>query len=227
METNNFCHQCSSECPFYLCLKDSDHKSLLNEVSQIYYKRKELVFKQSTRSTQVFYLKSGLIKLFIERRNDKNAILKIVTPGSFIGVHSFSKDICQYSASTLADSEVCIFPKELIFKLISSNPDFTQLIFDAISEKNTYIIKKISSLSTKQMHGRLADVLLYLNSSEFNNTNIFSHITRQDIAELSGMALESVIRLLSEFKEDGLIRLDGKKIVINNEELILKLSEIG
>ena len=77
------------------------------------------------------------------------------------------------------------------------------------------------------MHGRLADVLLYLNSSEFNNTDVFSHITRQDIAELSGMALESVIRLLSEFKEDGLIRLDGKKIVINNEELILKLSEIG
>jgi CRP/FNR family transcriptional regulator len=224
---STLCHQCNSECPFYLCLKDTSQSLLLNEVSQIYYKRKELIFKQNTRSTQVFYLKSGLVKLSIERRNEKNAILKILTPGSFIGIHSFSKDVCQYSAATLTNSEVCIIPKEVIFKLITNTPSFARLIFDNISEKHTYIIKKISSLSTKQMHGRLADVLLYLNSSEFNNTDVFSHITRQDIAELSGMALESVIRLLSEFKEDGLIRLDGKKIVINNEELILKLSEIG
>lgn len=224
---STLCHQCNSECPFYLCLQGSDQGSLLNEASQIFYKRKELIFKQNTRSTQIFYLKSGLIKLSIERRNDKNSILKIMTPGSFIGIQSFNNDLFQYSASTLTNSEVCIFPKDKAFKIITSNAAFAQLIFDAISEKHAYIIKKISSLSTKQMHGRLADVLLYLNSSEFNNTDVFSHITRQDIAELSGMALESVIRLLSEFKEDGLIRLDGKKIVINNEELILKLSEIG
>jgi len=208
-------------------LKDSEQSLLLNEVSQIYYKRKELIFKQNTRSTQIFYLKSGLVKLLIERRNEKNTILKIMTPGSFIGIHSFNHDLFQYSASTLTNSEICIFPKDMAFKLITSNPYFARLIFDNISEKYNFIVKKISSLSTKQMHGRLADVLLYLNSSEFNNTDIFSHITRQDIAELSGMALESVIRLLSEFKDDGLIRLDGKKIVINNEELILKLSEIG
>ncbi|HOT13676.1 MAG TPA: Crp/Fnr family transcriptional regulator [Bacteroidales bacterium] len=224
---STLCHQCYSGCPFYLCIKDTGQGLLLNEVSEIFYKRKELIFKQNTRSTQIFYLKSGLVKLSIERRNEKNAILKILTPGSFIGINSFSKDLCQYSAAALTNSEVCIIPKEVVFKLITSNPCFAQIIFDAISEKYAYIIRKISSLSTKQMHGRLADVLLYLNSSEFNNTDVFSHITRQDIAELSGMALESVIRLLSEFKEDGLIRLDGKKIVINNEELILKLSEIG
>jgi CRP/FNR family transcriptional regulator len=73
----------------------------------------------------------------------------------------------------------------------------------------------------------LADVILYLSGEEFEKTGVFNYLSRNDIAELTGMSKENAIRLLTEFKNDGLIKVDGKDIIINNIELLQKLSSIG
>jgi CRP/FNR family transcriptional regulator len=72
------------------------------------------------------------------------------------------------------------------------------------------------ALGTKSLHGRLATALLYLNEDRFHHEDIFSHITRTDLAELSAMSIESLIRILKEFKQEDLIKLEGKRIEILN-----------
>lgn len=202
---------------------DDFSKSLIN----ITYKRKETIIKQKNSSTHLIYLKSGLVKSFSERKNNKNIILKIYPQDSILGIPSHDVEVYNYTAVALKDCEVCLLPKEQFFMLLEQNSLFVNYIFETYSNYSVLLADKLLSLGTKQMHGRLADTILYLCSQEFANTNVFETITRKDISEMSGMSSESAIRLLTEFKNDGLIRSNGKRIEINNFELLNRLSEIG
>ena len=77
------------------------------------------------------------------------------------------------------------------------------------------------------MYGRLADALIYLSSEHFKDEDIFSLVTRKDISEFAGLSTETTIRLLNEFKNEGIIKLEGKRIVIINIKSLKKISSCG
>lgn len=223
----NICKLCGGSCEL---LKNLDEHSInhhLRSLIKVHYKKKETVIKQNSHTSNVYFLKDGLVKIFTERRNDKNIILKIIPPNNFVGCTQIFSETYNFSAIALKDSEVCVLPKDAYLALLNSNKNFTRQIIELHAKYSSFVVDKISSLGTKQMHGRLADAIIYLCSDEFKDMNIFESITRKDIAEISGMSAESVIRLLTEFKNDGLIKADGKNIEINNMELLSRLSEIG
>jgi CRP/FNR family transcriptional regulator len=223
----DICKSCNEICDFKKYLEDVIITENQKAVIQVLYKKKETVVKQGSHSTHLIYVKSGLIKVFTERRNEKNIILKIVPPRNFIGTTQIYSDNYNYTAIALKDSEVCLIPKDLIYSLMQKSNSFAQVVYKSNARYSSLMVNKISSLGTKQMHGRLADVILYLCNQEFKETNVFDYITRKDIAEMSGMSSESAIRLLTEFKNDGLIITDGKRLEINNLELLNRLSEVG
>lgn len=224
---NYICKNCSDICDFVKNFNNELSEEYIKSLATVYYKRKETVIKQNSHSSHIIYIKSGLIKVFTERRNDKNIILRIVSPHNFIGLTQMYSDIHNFSAIALKESEVCLIPKIHVLNLMQNSIDFAKIIYKEQSLYTSLLINKISSLGTKQMHGRLADVILYLCNSEFKEEDIFEVITRKDIAEMSGMSSESAIRLLTEFKNDGLIKMNGKKIETHNLELLLRLSDIG
>ena len=223
----NICKNCNEICELVKHIESGLDADNMKSLTNVRYKKKENIIKQNSHSAHIIYIKSGLVKLFTERRNDKNIILRIAPPGSFLGITQLHSSTFDFSAVALRDCEICLFPKENFMEIVYSKREFAKYIFDTNSIYSTFLINKISSLGTKQMHGRLADVIIYLCSSEFEGLDIFESITRRDVAEMSGMSSESAIRLLTEFKNDGLIRTNGKKIEINNFELLNRLSEIG
>ncbi len=131
----------------------------LKSLAKVHYKRKETVVKQSSHSSHVIYIKTGLIKVFTERRNDKNIILSIAASGTFIGLTQIYSDVNNFSAIALSESEVCLLPKKSVFYLIQNNNEFANIIYKAQSTYSSLLISKISSLGTKQMHGRNAAML--------------------------------------------------------------------
>jgi len=221
------CKGCENKCNFFKYLKIDLPDENIKMISPIRYRRKEMIIKQDSYSQNICFIKSGIVRVFCERRNDKNIILNIATPNEFVDLSNIYKDTYIISATAMSDCEICIIPKLYINNIIKNNSSFAQFLLEKLSEQNNYYVKKIQSLGTKQMHGRLADVILYVCSERFKVTSIFEHLSRKDIAELAGMSSENAIRLLTEFKNDGLIKMDGKKILINNLELITRLSEIG
>lgn len=223
----NTCKNCNEICKLVKHVESGLDIDNLKSLTNVRYKKKENIVKQNSHSAHIIYVKSGLVKLFTERRNDKNIILRIAPPGSFLGLTQLHSSTFDFSAVALRDCEICLFPKESFMEIIYTNKEFSKFISETSSKFSTFLINKISSLGTKQMHGRLADVILYLCSDEFEGLDIYESITRKDIAEMSGMSSESAIRLLTEFKNDGLIRTTGKKIEVNNFELLNRLSEIG
>jgi len=225
--SSEMCHACDNSCILLKVMSESDRKVLLQRATRVSYRKKEMIFKQGSFQTSLFLLKSGQVKIFMERRNDKNIILKISTSNEFINLASFLQPTHEFSAVTLCNSEVCIIPLEDVRHLMGKKPELGQLIVQEYSRISSFLLQRIISVGTKQMHGRLADVILYLCSSVFENSDIFEYLSRKDIAEIAGMSVEGSIRLLTEFKNDGLIKINGKQITINNLELMLRLSEIG
>jgi CRP/FNR family transcriptional regulator len=79
----------------------------------------------------------------------------------------------------------------------------------------------------KQMHGRLADVLLYLDTMKYNNESIFAYLSRKEIADFAGLSTESTVKLLKGFEQDGLIRLVDKDIEVLEREALKEISKRG
>jgi len=214
-------------CPFCL-LKEDELNTLKENITIIKYKKNETVFKQKTYVSNILYIKDGLAKLYIEGSNGRNLILKITSNGDFIGLTDmYNKGMHTFTAIALKESEIFSFEVEAFKKMLEGNSQFAKKILQWYCKNSEYIFNKLSTLGTKQMHGRLADVILYLSGEEFEKTGVFNYLSRNDIAELTGMSKENAIRLLTEFKNDGLIKVDGKDIIINNIELLQKLSSIG
>jgi len=135
--------------------------------------------------------------------------------------------IYNYSAVALKDSTICLIEKDSFKKLLIDNGLFASEIIKWYCDKEKQLFEKIKSLGVKQMHGRLADTLLYLCQDNFKTDDVFSVITRKDIGEFAGISTESTVRLLTELKNENIISINGKKVEIIDSELLKQISRRG
>jgi CRP/FNR family transcriptional regulator, polysaccharide utilization system transcription regulator len=196
--------------------------------TQIQYNKGENICKQGAFTSYVLYLVDGLVKLYLESPNNKNINVRILKSSEYIGLSSiYGDNIYNYSAIAMQDSTICLIEKDSFRKLLIDNGHFASEIIKWYCEKEKRLFNKIKSLGIKQMHGRLADTLLYLSNEELESEDVFSVVSRKDIAEFSCISTESTVRLLTEWKNDNIIDLDGKKIEILNKKLLEEISMRG
>jgi CRP/FNR family transcriptional regulator len=198
-----------------------------NKIS-LNYKKGEIISKQGSFASHIIYLKKGLAKVYIEGKS-KNLVLKITSPGNLIGLPCLfdGNNTFLYSASTYVDSEVELIDIQLFKKIILQNPKFAFRIINTLNENTVQTYGRFFCLTNKQMHGRLADILLCLSQRIYKCDAFNLPLTRSDLAELTGMSPESVIRVMKDFKEDELIKITGKDIELLNIEMLMKISEVG
>jgi CRP/FNR family transcriptional regulator len=110
---------------------------------------------------------------------------------------------------------------------LRGNSDFADEFIRRISIMTIFNFDQFISLTQKQMNGRIADALFYLSTQIYNSNPFEMTISRQDLADLSGMSKESAIRILKEFKNEGILSVDGKTLNILNPQQLRKISETG
>lgn len=217
----------NKECCFDELTKDERKQVDENKVT-LTYKKGEIVCKQGSFASHIVYLKKGLAKVYLEGKS-KNLILKITPPGNLIGLPCIyeGNNVFLYSAATYINSEVELIDIELFKQLILQNPKFAYRIINVLNENTVQTYGRFHCFTNKQMHGRMADILLCLSQRIFKTDAFNLPLTRSDLAELTGMSTESVIRVMKDFKEDGLIKFEGKDMELLNFEMLLKISELG
>ena len=221
------CTNCENKCVFNL-LSGPELDVLNQNLSLINYNKNETIFKQKTYISDVLYLKEGAVKTYLEGSNGKNLIVNIIPQNNFVGLTDlYKRNTHTYSSVAIKNSSIYSIEIENFKKILHSNSAFSKAVMEAYCEHGEFIYTKLGTLGTKQMHGRLADAIIYLSSEKYDGMDIFRYLTRNDIAEFTGMSKENAIRLLTEFKNDGLIKLEGKSVMVNNHELLRKLSTIG
>ena len=195
--------------------------------SHIRYKKGETIVKEGARVTDILYVIEGLVKMYIEGP-DKNIIIKLLNSDDYIGLTSlFGDDTYYFTAVALKETKVCIINREGIKDLITLSCDFSRELSNWYCKNYNIMLTKCLNLGLRQLNGKLANTLLYLNREEFKEIDIFSYISRKDLAELSGMSMESVVRILSEFRDEKIIEIKGKKIEIMDLERLKIINQRG
>jgi len=222
------CVKCKRSAKCFKELIPSELEFINQNKTQIVYKKGETICKQGAFASYVSYISDGLVKLYLDNPNNKNLNLKILKTSEFIGFSSiYGDNIYHYSTVALKDSVICLIEKNSFRKLLVNNGPFASKIIKWYCEHEKQLFNKIHSLGNKQMHGRLADALLYLSDQDLEGVQIFSHLSRKDIAEFAGVSTESTVRLLTEFKNDNIIDTEGKEIEIVNLKMLKEISRRG
>jgi CRP/FNR family transcriptional regulator, polysaccharide utilization system transcription regulator len=202
----------------------------LIEVNQVElsYKKNEIICKQGSLAPHVIFLKEGLVKAYIEGCG-LNLVLKIISGGKFVALSSAMEgnNVFQYSTQAYVDSKVKLINIHVFRKLLRSNAEFAAEIFNVQGANAVQIYGRFFCLTQKQSYGRLADILLCLSDNVFGKSTFELELSRKEIAELSGMTQESVVRILKKFKDDNLIATNGKLIEITDYDKLQRISQKG
>jgi CRP/FNR family transcriptional regulator len=137
----------------------------------------------------------------------------------------------RYNASAVAldDCSLCFIPRDTFFSILKNNPGLSFEIIKMLSVELRKAEQKITDLAQRPVRERMAEALLFLKETyglEADNAAINVVLSREDIANLVGTATETAIRLLSEFKHDGIVEFVGKKIKILDPDKLIKTAGI-
>lgn len=221
------CADCNCNAQIFRNLGALELELINNSRFQVDYKAGEIIFKQGTPSPYFVCITSGLAKIYIEGYG-KNLILGLVKPIDYIfGPGVYVDNRHYYSASAVEDCTACLVDASVFKKLIRENPDFADEFLRRISLQSIYNFEQLVSLTQKQMPGRIADAIFYLYEKIYGKNPFELTISRQDLADLSGMSKESAIRILKEFKEEEILTLVGNTMEILNIKQLRQISETG
>jgi CRP/FNR family transcriptional regulator, polysaccharide utilization system transcription regulator len=205
-------------------LEDLDYEKSCN-----FHKRGTILYHEGNRINGFYCVNKGIIKLYKTGIEGKEQIIKFAKRGDVIAYRSIlSNEVACTTAKVIDDAILCYIPADFLHKTIKKNSEFSmelmQLACKELGEANNYI----TDIAQKTVRERLAEVLVLLknefDTDEDDTLNI--SLTREELANIVGTATESVIRLLSEFKSDKLIELNGRKIKILDLPTLIKVGNL-
>jgi CRP/FNR family transcriptional regulator, polysaccharide utilization system transcription regulator len=222
------CEECNRKSELFKLLTPEETKTLNEDRFEVQFRTGENIAKQGTKLTHLVNLTSGSVKIYIEGLNSRNLLLNIIGPYSIIGGPGmFTDNKFHFSITALEETSVCFINAERFKVILDVNKTFAAAFFKHLNMKQMMLFDKLVSLTQKQMHGKLADALLYLSEKIYKSTDFDLLISRQDIADMTAMSKDSAIRILKEFEKDGIIISKGKKIAIPKMEALKEISLKG
>jgi CRP-like cAMP-binding protein len=224
------CNKCSLEsASLFKYLSPEETEALNFEKDFRQYKRGDILYQEGNRISGFFCINSGIIKVFKTGFDGKEQIIRFAKKGDIIAYRSvLSNELACTSAKVIEDCDVCFIPSEILISFIKTNPAYAfellKLACHELGEANSFI----TDIAQKTVRERLAEILLLLYNEFGVDEQKFLNIslTREELANIIGTATESVIRLLSEFKSDKLVELNGRKIRIINNKGLEKISNV-
>ncbi len=222
---------CTISSHYWRCfdkLTEEERKDLDKQSVAIKYKKGEIICKQGSFVSQVMYVEKGLAKVFLDNGSN-SLVLKIIPEGNLLGLASVSLEYntYQYSAMAYIDSEIRQIDINVFRELLNTNSGFAKEVIDILSANSVQIYGRFFCLTHKQAFGRLADIILCLSERIFKKKEFELPLSRKDLAELSGMSSETVIRILKKFNEEGLISMNGKNFIVHDYERLQQISDKG
>lgn len=226
--------RCCSRCfddgeeSIFDCLTDEELELLVKEKRHVHFNAGETILKQNTSASHVVCVKRGLAKILAEGDGDKRLILRLVATHSILtGGGIFMDEIRHFTVQAVTEVECCFIDSDKIFELVSKNNRFAFELLKLNNRQNIQMLNNLVGITQKYMPGRVADLLLYLKNEIFMCNPFDTRLSRQELADMTGMTMESFIRILKEFKSSGIIVVDGSTIQIADEEALTLISRKG
>lgn len=226
------CENCSARSKGVFC--DLQHMNL-DDVSSHkvmnHYKKGQTIFFQGNPPMGLYCVSTGKIKITRTGDDGKESIVRIAGPGDILGHRSlFSKESYEATATVLEESTICFLEKNYILSAIQAYPSVAMNIIEKLSRDMGAAERRSASMFQKNARERLADLFLefadHYGIREKSLIRLDIRLSRDEMASIIGSAHETVIRLISEFKDEGILHLEGKVIFIKDMEKLREFANI-
>jgi CRP/FNR family transcriptional regulator len=222
------CKNCGLKLNLFCYLTDDQLEGINDKRNEVQFKPGETIFKSGGPLTHILCLTSGMVKVHLEDASNKKILLGIVKPVQLLGGPGFLVDERHYvTATAIEETTACYISTKDFKKVMKVNPEFSMELVRYLNERIIYYMEKMNVLAHKHMHGKLADTFLYLADHVYNNDTFETSLSRQDLADMSAMTKESAIRVMKEFKNEGILNYNTTHFEILNKEALVKISRTG
>lgn len=225
------CHTCGSRHKSIFCHLEFEELASFNESkSCMSFKKGQTIFSEGGYPLGIFCVNSGKVKLSHSGQDGKEQIIHMAKEGDVLGYRALlSTERYNATAVALDDTNVCFVPRDTFFKVLKSSQGLSLEIIKLLATELRRAVNTITDLAQKPVRERTAEALLFLKETygfEEDGATIDVVLSREDIANLVGTATETAIRLLSEFKQDKIVELTGKKIKILDMAKLIKTANV-
>ena len=228
MDPNCTCELCELKGLFFDSLEGEYLDMVCSGKVEKEYAQGETIIKEGTQIIDFTYLKSGLVKLYRSNSVGKEQIITIAKPFDYVSLLSvFSNDQYNYSVAALEDSVTCTIKMNDVRSIVNENGSLAFNLLKRMSKVADKIILDSLEIRTKHLRGRVAYLLIYFSQDVYLSTEFDLPLSRKEMAEFVGMTTENVIRTLSEFRKDGILKIYGKTIQIVNMDTLKSIAEFG
>lgn len=222
------CFDCLFKATCDQLVSRDDFDFLFQSAIQQSYKQGEMILKQGMKANYLVYLSKGIVKFNFENENGKNLILTISKAPTLLGLANIlNEDVNIFSIVALVECEGCLIDVNKLKILALNNRMFMMNILKMSTGLFRNSIFNFISLAHKQVHGRIADIFIYLSKNIYEENSFVLSLSRQELAEFAGCSKENVIHTLRKFDADGIIKVSGKKIEIIDLERLQKIGKTG
>lgn len=208
---------------------DADKPNNINELKnffcdegeQVDFKKGELIYTEGQHSNKLFLILNGVVKTHSIDANAKELITALYKADDFLGFTSFEDNIPYYeSATSVEDTELVGISKKQVKDILKKSQEVSLELMNLLADNLSVIKKQLLKMAYSSVRKKTASTILqFVEIMNTNPTNAIK-ISRSDLATTAGIATESLIRTLSDFKKDGLIEIEGRNIkVVDLEKL--------
>lgn len=205
------------------------HEILTANKSEQIYKKGEIIFREGAFPTGIFYISKGKVKKYKVDNESREHIIYVANTGELLGYHAIlAQGRYPDFAAALEESIIGFIPKEDFLDALAQSPLLNSRLLKTLSHEYAVLANSITLFSKKSVRERLALQLIVLREKYKDHLKpgmpVEINMGRDDLASLVGTARENVVRILTEFKEDGILDTKGRKIIIHNVNKLITIA---
>ena len=215
----------------WLYLSESDRELLSREAKSHLLRKNQILFEQGSVAQNVYVLMKGKVKAYQSNRDGSNQILFIYVARDMFGYRPILANENQpLSVAALETSEFLVIGRERFLYVLEESPTLSKHLLISLSKEFSILANRINNFTQRSTRERLALALLLLQEkyewvSDSDDTSTIN-LKRSDLADYVGTSLETLVRILTEFKAHGLVSIDGKNVKISDRRRLLKIAAI-
>ncbi len=226
------CTACSSRVLGVLCnLKELALKECNEHKTTNYYKKGQVIFYEGNQSYGLYCVFSGRVKLFKSGVDGRQQIVRLAGPGDLLGYRSlFAGEAYHATAEAIEDATVCCIDKTAFFTMLGKNQELAFNVIRKLARDLREAEDKATSIAQRSVRERMAELLLMLVETygrpSKKGRKIDLHLSREEMAEMIGITQETAIRLLSDFKKEGLVEVKEREITVLDAKALRDLARL-
>jgi CRP/FNR family transcriptional regulator, polysaccharide utilization system transcription regulator len=231
-QTSANCSNCTPRLANIFCQLEGVGLNQLTQSRMVHtYKKKQIIYYQGNSSLGVYCIQSGRVKIYRTSSEGKQYIIRLAEAGDVLGLPTlFSNTPFLWTAEMIEEGNICFIPKQIVLEIIRKDPPTAQKVMETLSMQLEESEKERVELAQGAVRERMARLLSLLSQSHGvkvkNGTLIDLKLSREEMAEMIGTAAETTMRLLKDFKEEKVLQLHGKEIIILDEARLAKTANL-